>query len=60
MLSLRSSAFVPKSRNPDFTKENGNTEEIDPLVALKITELVVPSTKLPGVKKRLRGYANLV
>ena len=59
---LRSSAFGLKSRNPDFTKEIGNTD----IVILQETwyrgdgptgcplgyrELVVPSTKLPGVKQ---------
>jgi exonuclease III len=70
---LRSSAFGLKSRNPDFIKEIRNTD----IVILQGTwykgdrttgcplgyrELLVPSTKLPGVKqgKRLRGYANLV
>ena len=60
---LRSSAFGLKSRNRDFTKEIRNTD----IVILQETwfrrgdgptgyslgyrELVVPSTKLPGVKQ---------
>ena len=58
---LRSSAFGLKSRNPDFTKEIGNADIVilqetwyrgdGPTgFPLGYTELVVPYTKLPGVK----------